>query len=370
MGIFFIFTIACAVSQTTTQLAVFRFLSGLGGGTPLAIGAGVLADIWEAKERGRAVAIFSLGPPIAPTVAPIIAGFISLRTTWRWVMWVLVFATGFTTVFGIIFLHETFPPTILGRKAKKLRKETGNNELRTVFEATEEGESTWQKLRKNFVRPAKLLTQNFIVFVLSLYMALTYGTLLNLTSLTQGYLYLMFTTFPVLFGGIYGENVGIVGLNYLGLGIGSLIGFFASLAAAKVYDRLSEANNGKGLPEYRLPTLFITGWFIPIGLFWYGWSAQAQTHWILPVIGTMWFGIGFVSIFVAIQNYLVDGFRFAASALAANAVLRSLFGFAFPLFGHQMYAKLGYGWGNSLLGFLAIVVGVPFPILIYRVGFV
>jgi MFS family permease len=175
MGVFFVFSIACAVAQSTTQLAVFRFFSGLGGGAPLAIGAGVLADIWEAKERGKAVAIFSLGPPIAPTIAPIIAGFITLRTTWRWVMWVLVFATGFTLVFGIVFLHETFPPTILGRKAKKLRKETGNMDLRTIFEVTEEGESLWQKVGKNLVRPAKLLTGNFIVFVLSLYMALTYG---------------------------------------------------------------------------------------------------------------------------------------------------------------------------------------------------
>jgi hypothetical protein len=41
----------------------------------------------------------------------------------------------------------------------------------------------------------------------------------------------------------------------------------------------------------------------------------------------MFFGIGIVSIFVAIQNYLVDGFRYAASALAAATVLRSLFGY-------------------------------------------
>ena len=139
-------------------------------------------------------------------------------------------------------------------------------------------------------------------------------------------MYLLFTTFPHLFGTIYGENIGIVGLNYLGMGVGSLLGFFGSLVANKVYDRLSEANNGKGLPEYRLPTLFITSWFLPIGLFWYGWSAQAQIHWIMPVLGTMFFGLGVVSIFVAIQNYLVDGFRFAASALAASTVLRSLFG--------------------------------------------
>jgi MFS family permease len=176
MAIFFIFSIACAVAQTTTQLAIFRFFSGLGGGAPLAIGAGVLADMWEAKERGKAMAIFSLGPPIAPTIAPIIAGFIVLNTTWRWIMWVLVFSTGTTLAMGIIFLRETFPPTILAKKAKRLRKETGNQELMTLFEATEQGESFWHKARKNIVRPARLLTGNLIVFVLSLYMALTYGT--------------------------------------------------------------------------------------------------------------------------------------------------------------------------------------------------
>jgi MFS family permease len=184
MGLFFIFSIACALAQNTAQLAVFRFISGLGGGAPLAIGAGVLSDIWEAKERGKAIAIFSLGPPIAPTIAPIIAGFITLRTTWRWVMWVLTFATGFTFVFGILFLRETFAPIILARKAKMLRKQTGNQELQTLFEATEEGETLWHKIGKNLIRPAKLLTGNIIVFVLSLYMALAYGTELVAVLLT------------------------------------------------------------------------------------------------------------------------------------------------------------------------------------------
>jgi hypothetical protein len=116
-------------------------------------------------------------------------------------------------------------------------------------------------------------------------------------------------------------------LNYIGTGVGALVGLGTTILANKIYDKLSAENGGKGLPEYRLPTLFVTTWFIPIGLFWYGWSAQAKTHWIMPVIGTFWFGIGIVSIFVAIQNYLVDGFRFAASALAAATVFRSLFGY-------------------------------------------
>ena len=101
-------------------------------------------------------------------------------------MWVVVFCTGFTFVFGVIFLDETFPPLILGRKARRMRAETGNKELMTIFEASEEGESLWQKVGKNLVRPAKLLGGNLIVFILSLYMALLYGTidfsLLYLTS--------------------------------------------------------------------------------------------------------------------------------------------------------------------------------------------
>lgn len=69
-----------------------------------------------------------------------------------------------------------------------------------------------------------------------------------------------------------------------------------------------------------------------------------------------------------IQLYLVDAFSYAASALSAASVFRSLLGFAFPLFGQQMYAKLGYGGGNSLLAGLSIVIGIPFPIWIWFKG--
>jgi len=49
-------------------------------------------------------------------------------------------------------------------------------------------------------------------------------------------------------------------------------------------------------------------------------------------------------------------------------VFRSLLGFAFPLFGAQMFAALGYGGGNSLLAGIAIVIGIPFPVWIYFHG--
>jgi hypothetical protein len=65
---------------------------------------------------------------------------------------------------------------------------------------------------------------------------------------------------------------------------------------------------------------------------------------------------------------LIDAFTiYAASALAANTVARSVFGAVLPLCGLQMYAALGLGWGNSLLAFIATAM-IPVPFLLIRYG--
>lgn len=79
-------------------------------------------------------------------------------------------------------------------------------------------------------------------------------------------------------------------------------------------------------------------------------------------------GAGMIMIFLGVVNYLVDSYTiFAASVLAANGVLRSLFGAAFPLFTTQMYESLGIHWASSIPAFLALAcAGLPF--LFYRFG--
>lgn len=98
------------------------------------------------------------------------------------------------------------------------------------------------------------------------------------------------------------------------------------------------------------------------------------------------FGFGMVLVFLGIMNYLIDAYTvsilshailrtpstnfaqiFAASVLAANAVLRSVFGAAFPLFTTQMYHNLGIHWASTIPAFLALVC-VPFPFLFYKYG--
>jgi hypothetical protein len=80
------------------------------------------------------------------------------------------------------------------------------------------------------------------------------------------------------------------------------------------------------------------------------------------------FGFGMVLVFLSIMNYLIDAYLiYAASVLAANSVLRSLFGAAFPLFTSYMYADLGIHWASSIPAFLALAC-VPFPFLFYKYG--
>ncbi|KAF5344365.1 hypothetical protein D9758_013250 [Tetrapyrgos nigripes] len=182
-------------------------------------------------------------------------------------------------------------------------------------------------------------------------------------------LHLMFATFSELFGEVYGFDIGIGGLVYLGLGVGFISATWVGAKSAdQMYHYLARKNGGVGKPEMRIPVLFFGSLVVPVGLFWYGWSAQAKIHWIMPIIGTAIFGFGLMTSFLPIQLYLVDTFTYAASALSAASTIRSLFGFGFPLFTGQMFDALGIGGGNSLLAGLAIVLGVPFPVWLYFNG--
>jgi len=188
------------------------------------------------------------------------------------------------------------------------------------------------------------------------------------TSLVYGYMYFLFTTFTEVFEGQYGFNTGQAGLAYLGLGIGFIIGQIAVGRFSDRYLAAQKAKHGSHKPEDRLPPLVIGGFLVPIGLVWYGWSADKHTHWIVPIIGTGFVGLGILFVFLPIQMYLIDTFNiYAASAIAVNTVVRSIFGTVLPVAGPPMYRRLGLGWGNTLLAGVAVVF-TPVPFLLLRYG--
>lgn len=352
---FLAWNLGCAFARKNVEIIVFRFLAGLGGSAQLAAGGGVLADCWRPEQRGKAMAIYSLTPILGPAFGPIIGGWIAERSTWRWVFWATSIADVVVQVAGLFFLAETYAPQILKQKARRLRHETGNDRLHNESE----GKKFSEILKVALVRPFRLIGTQPIVQLLALYQAYLFGMF-----------YLLFTSFSELFVDVYNEPVGVASLNYIALGLGFILGGqIYRLFCDRIYCRLKEKNNDVGCPEFRVPLMIIGSFLIPIGLLWFGWSAEAHTFWLVPDLGIFFFGIGAMLCLQSAIVYIIDTYqRFAASALAAAVCLRSIAGFAFPMFAPYMYDTLHYGWGNTVLALVGAVIGIPAPILLWYFG--
>ncbi|UKZ85520.1 uncharacterized protein TrAFT101_001375 [Trichoderma asperellum] len=357
---FLLFNLGCGLARTEAQMFVFRFLAGIGGSAPLAIGGGVLGDLFNAEQRGKAMSIYSLMPLLGPALGPIAGGWVTDRTTWRWVFYSTTIACGVIQAAGVFFLQETYAPVLLQRKKMALIKETGNTNLVTEYDNPDR--TVFQTLTIALTRPFRLLATQPIVQVMSLYMMFLYGVT-----------YLILSTFASLWATEYHESPGIAGLNYISLGLGFFLG---AQICAPLQDRIYAAlkrryvpDGGPGRPEFRVPMLIPGAIFLPIGILIYSWTAEAHTHWIGPNIGAVVFGASIIIGFQCIQGYMVDSYtRYAASAVSAVTVLRSLAGFGFPLFAPTMYNRLGYGIGGTVLAAVAIGIGWPSPIFLWFYG--
>ena len=195
---------------------------------------------------------------------------------------------------------------------------------------------------------------------MSFYQALVFASMFSL-----------YTTFSTIWSSPpYSFQQFYVALTYLGPAAGFVTAaLFVVPFIDKIYNRLAERNkNGEGLPEYRLPLANIGAVFLPISLFWFGWTIEYGITWPVPLAATLFFGAAQVSIFNTVQNYYIDSFeKYAASALAAGAFLRSFFGGIIPLFITKVFDSLGYGWGMSIFGFISVFL-MPAPLLFFYYG--
>ncbi|KAI6760398.1 hypothetical protein HG530_009258 [Fusarium avenaceum] len=354
---YLVFNTVCGFSQTKQQMLVFRFLSGLGGSAPQALGGGVLSDCWRKEERGTATAIYSLAPFLGPAIGPIAAGYLTQYMNWRWIFWTVSIADAVVQVLAFLFLQETYPPKILKLKARRLRKLTGNKLLHTEFEQRDR--NFVSLLFQNLKRPFIMLFTQPAIQITALYRAYLYGLM-----------YLVFASFPMVWEEQYNQEPGRASLNYISLGVGFVIGLqISGPLIDKVYAKLKERYNHPGRPEFRVPLMFPTALITPAGLVLYGVSAQLQLHWIVPNIGTAIFSAGLILSFQCAQTYIIDSYeRYAASATGAAAFVRTMAGFSFPLFAPSMYKKLGIAWGNGLLAGTAMVICLVAPIVLWRYG--
>ncbi|KAK5768647.1 GTPase-activating protein [Elasticomyces elasticus] len=365
LAIFVALQAPTAKASSFGMLMAFRFLTGFFGSPVLATGGATCADMYSPAKRAYAISIWGVAAVCGPALGPVLGGYVtefgSLGGTfefpWQWPIYTLMWLGAFCFVVLFLCLPETSASNILFRRAQRLRRITGNDKLISKPEIDAQQMTGREIVNMVLIHPFTLSFTEPMILLLNLYIALIYGLL-----------YLWFEAFPIVFIEIHGFTLGQSGLAFLGILIGVLVvipPFFWYLHkyVEPAFDEFTELQ-----PEKRLPPCFVGAFCIPICLFWFGWSARSDVHWIMPILGSAWFSIGSFFLFIAILNYLPDAYpNHIASVLAGNDLMRSSFGAAFPLFANAMYRNLGVAWASSMLGFISIAF-IPIPFVLYKYG--
>ncbi|KAF5208661.1 putative polyamine transporter [Clavispora lusitaniae] len=353
------FCFMVGAAKDIQTIMICRFFAGFVGAAPLVAAPAAMADMFSATTRGNAMTNFAMVLFGGPMLAPICGGFTVKNSHLRW-----RFTSYFAGMVGVLaliaivfFMDETHHGLILSRKAEILRRRTGNWGIHAAHDQV--SLSIKEIVEKNISRPIVMLFTEPILFLITLYNAFIYGLL-----------YLFLTAIPLIFVGGYHFSSGVGELPYLAMLIGEVIGGILSIFMERRYVRAVVANNGKPVPEERLPPMIVGSILFAIGIFWLGWTGNyaSKVHWIVPTIGTAPIGMGLILIFLPCLNYIIDCYLFfAASALAGNTFLRSAFGAVFPLFAKQMFTNMKIKWATTLLGLISVVL-IPVPVLFYKFG--
>ncbi|EGW32680.1 uncharacterized protein SPAPADRAFT_61752 [Spathaspora passalidarum NRRL Y-27907] len=358
LAVALVFIVPCGAAQNIGTLIISRLIDGIAFSAPMTLIGGSLADIWEGPERGTAMAIFSAAPFLGPVCGPIFGGLLADHApTWRWIYWTfLIIAGAFYAVF-IVIVPETHHGILLKKRAKKLRKETGDSRYRTFSEL--QVRTFGQVAKTSLLRPFVLLSE-LIVFLMTMYMAVVYGLL-----------YMFFFAYPMVFMEGKGFSASLTGVMFIPIGVGVIIATFCAPYFNKDYNKRAQKYRDRGeLPpaELRLIPMMISCWFVPASLFAFAWSSYPTISWAGPCFAGLGAGFGFCCLYNPANNYIVDSYQhYAASALAAKTFVRSIWGACVPLFTIQMYHRLGYEWASSLMAFISLAC-CAIPFLFFKFG--
>jgi MFS family permease len=343
----------CAFTPNFGGLLAGRFLTGTAASAALTNSPGILADVWGNVARGNAMILFSTMTFVGPALGPVVSGFLQLKETWRWTFYVLLWLAGATEVL-LLTLPETLPAAILTHKARRIRNMPGNEHVRSSAEAS--NRSLKSIFSVALTRPWKLL-----IDPISLLVAIYYAVVYTL-------LYMLFSIYPIVFQQHRGWNAGVGELPLIGTIVGACLG-----GVVLFLDSFRQQNKNRGhrnsVPEDRLPAGMVGGVMFAASIFWFRWTAEYNSiHWIVPTIAGVFLAMSILLIFVVFINYIIDSYlMYAASAVAANTLLRSACAAASPLFTTYMFDSLGIGGASSLIGGVALLL-TPIPFVFYRYG--
>ena len=371
-------SIACN-ENGLAALLVLRFLVGCFSSAAISNSPAIVADIFVPAERGLAVMAYCIFPFLGPTLGPICGNFLAAGAGWRWVNVLCTLFFALMLILGLL-APETYGPYILRQRAARMNKETGKVYISKLDVGLPQ-KTLGSTLRTAIVRPLIMAVWEPISTALAIYAALIYGIL-----------YLIFAAFPIVFISERHWSQGVSGLAYVGIMVGQILGVPFYVFLELKYRKKIARPGVVSTPEMRLEPALWGAVMIPVSLFWFAWTSYTSIHWAVGLVGTIFFGLGNVSVFIALTNYIIDTYSlYAATAAATNSMARAAFAFALydipslnsssppaifthgadhplsPLFTTKMYGNLGVQWASSIPAFLSLAFA-PLPFVFLKVG--
>lgn len=363
----FAFQLVPAFSHNFGSLLFSRVVGGFFASSFMSVASGTFSDLFrkternanskkdQVKELNKALVMYSVSPFLGPGLGPLISGFVNQHLNFRWTFYIMAMWAGALCVLVYIFVPETFEPVLLKRKAERLRKTTGDNRWYAPIERSKT--TLFESIVLSSKRPILLIFKDSMTMVLCFF-----------SGFTLAIVYMFFVAFPYIFRTVYNFSLQAQGLSFLGLILGLGLTALISPAIVAHYHEKLIIKNKCYKSEYRFLPLMVGVFIVPVGLFIIAWTSYPQCHWIGPIIGSFIYGMGTILVFNGIFAYTVEAYRkYTASAMATNSFIRSLMAGVFPLFGLQMYEKMGIQWATTLLALVAIVL-IPIPFLFYKYG--
>ncbi|KAK4865151.1 hypothetical protein LT330_001774 [Penicillium expansum] len=354
--LFVVFNCLCAVSDSISMLIVMRMLSGGASASVQAVGAGTIADLWESRERGRAMGIFYLGPLCGPLFAPIIGGVLAQRWGWRSTMW-------FLSAFGaltLIFILFALPETLTVQKPVMAEPDNEDTAIsrplsRVSSQQVVRSTARWLKtMRMVFIDPLKIILYlRFLPVLLSVYYA----------SIAFGSLYVLNISVEDTFGKApYNFSTTIVGLLYIPNSLGYMV---SSIFGGKWMDSIMQREAKKAnrydekgrlvlRPEDRMrENAWLGAFMYPAALIWYGWASERGVFWLVPMIANFFFGMGSMLIFSMVTTMLTEFMpKKSSEGVALNNFMRNIFSCVGTVVTAPIIDGIGNGWLFTILGLL------------------
>lgn len=347
--------IGLSLGKNIGTIIGLRAVLGLTGSIGTILVGGTFDDLFRPEDRATPMALFAFIAIFGTVAAPIYAGFVDEKIGWRWLEAIQGLSNIPLFAICVLGLRETRGSVTLQKRAKKLRKETGDE--RWVAKEELEAPGIKDMLYNSTVKAVEMLVTEPVVFFFGLWIAFAWF-------LT----FLFLSVIPITFTEKKGWSEGVSGLPYIGLACGCSLAFIVNFAQIYYYDKLRKEAGHPIPPENRLYGAMFGACFLPFGLFIYSFTQYERITWVAPCIGLGCIAFGIFFIFESCYSYTSDCYGpSASSAIAGQGFMRNTLGAVSPLFASQFFHNVGSQYAGLILSIVALLL-TTLPYVLFKFG--